>query len=143
MKTLSIEEVVAECAKTYPNKPQAISARDIKTWTYDAKEVTVHRSDGSSDTYGARKLIPDSMKVERQKSYTEEVVPLLLRIRKLQAFNLTTAAISTILEDERKTQKKSALCRDCGHRLDFYFDNESDEAVCEECSENVAYNHSL
>lgn len=139
-ETLSQLEVLRRCQQAYPEKPLAISARDLKTWSYGESDQTVRVRSGDEYTYSNRKLIPSVMKVEGRLAYDEAVVPLLIRIRELQLHNACAEDIRRFVRLELYSGLKVSVCRDCGKDLEYLTDRPQN-VICDDCGCSVVYNH--
>jgi hypothetical protein len=140
MNTMTESEVLEEIERIVPNLLR-ITKSELKTWTYCGC-ATVMSKAGVAYKYASRRFIPDNLKVDGRRAYYREIIPFLLRLKELQLLTLSVEEIQAVLEIERKTGKRVALCRDCGANLGYLVDPENDhKAVCDKCAEKVVYNH--
>lgn len=129
--------VLDALAHFYPEKPMAISSSDLWLWSYD-QDWTVTAKNGKKYSYGSRKLIPSDFK--DGKLYKKEIIPFLIRLRELQLYDLSLVELKKAIDIECRTQKRIALCRDCGACLDYVF-LDNPEPICEKCADSIVYNH--
>lgn len=142
--TLSAKEVVEAISKVYPDKPLAVTVRDLRGWSYEHAGRTVMGANGYPYKYGPRHLIPIEFKVPGKLEFKPAVIDVILRIRELQGHNLKLPRVREILHEELRVGRKRLLCRDCGEDLKAFVPKGSKaEGLCAQCADNVCYNHAI